>query len=298
VQTIPILDDPPITNEREAQTTSTSLQIERQWHLLKEARIGHSQPAGPSTAMMCMLYVLQAMLLSSAAAFSIGFGAPTRMRSLSMAQEFAVMVNGMPGPMALETARACLDRGFTLISTGFTGPGSPEEIIVDGAKKSQTVRLLKGPGVSDDAMDVLKALKAENPNLIVVDYTHPSAALTNIQTYIECDCDFVMGTTGLEAADIETAFEKGSNIAVVAPNMAKQIVAVQYAMLRMAEQFPSSFRGYMLKVGLYMCACVCVCVCLCVCVPVCLVCVWRMPYALCRMSYGVWRMPYAVCCIV
>ncbi|KAJ1397166.1 hypothetical protein B484DRAFT_301434, partial [Ochromonadaceae sp. CCMP2298] len=159
-----------------------------------------------------------------------------------------VMVNGMPGPMALEVARACLDRGFTLISTGFTGPNTAGEIIVDGAKKSQSVRLLKGPGLSDDAVDVLKSLKAANPNLIIVDYTHPASALTNIKTYIECDCDFVMGTTGLAQRDIDEAFKVGSNIAVVAPNMAKQIVAVQYAMLRMAEQFPASFKGYTLKV--------------------------------------------------
>jgi len=33
-----------------------------------------------------------------------------------------VMVNGMPGPMALETARVCVNRGYELVATGFTGP--------------------------------------------------------------------------------------------------------------------------------------------------------------------------------
>ena len=40
-----------------------------------------------------------------------------------MSNNIHVMINGMPGPMAYETAKVCLDRGFTLIPVGFTGPG-------------------------------------------------------------------------------------------------------------------------------------------------------------------------------
>jgi len=31
------------------------------------------------------------------------------------------MVNGLPGPMALETAKACLNRGFHVVPHAFTG---------------------------------------------------------------------------------------------------------------------------------------------------------------------------------
>mmetsp|Transcript_13664 Transcript_13664/g.22770 ORF Transcript_13664/g.22770 Transcript_13664/m.22770 type:complete len:278 (-) Transcript_13664:847-1680(-) len=176
----------------------------------------------------------------------------TAMRRLSMssAADISVMINGMPGLMALETAKACLDRGMNVLDVGFTGPRNQlEEIVVEGAKNSQIVKLVKGPGISPDAPELLKAIRSSNENLVIVDYTHPSSALGNIQCYIDCNCDFVMGTTGLDQSEIDAAFTKGGNHAVIAPNMAKQIVAVQFGLLEMAERFPGSFNNYELEVS-------------------------------------------------
>ena len=68
-----------------------------------------------------------------------------------------VMVNGMPGPMATETARVCIDRGFTLVNIGFTGPDNAQDgFNVDGANNNNVqVDLIKGPGIDNDAINKL-----------------------------------------------------------------------------------------------------------------------------------------------
>ena len=165
-----------------------------------------------------------------------------------------VMVNGMPGPMATETARACIDRGHKIVNIGFTGPNNAQDgFIIDGCSNNNNVKvdLIKGPGIdndNDDAINKLKSLKEQYPDLIVVDYTHPSAVLNNIQAYIDTNCDFVMGTTGGDINKMKNILNKGSNSAVIAPNMAKQIVALQAGIESMVQRFPGSFQGYKLLV--------------------------------------------------
>jgi len=160
------------------------------------------------------------------------------------------MVNGMPGPMALETAKACVDRGYKLIPWGFTGPNMIKDIDVTGASKTVKVQLVKGPGVGGpEVIDLLRKIKNENPNLVVIDYTHPSATLNNVKAYVSCECDFVMGTTGGDLVQMTDIQSKAKNsIAVIAPNMAKQIVAVQATLQHMASRFPNSFVDYKLSV--------------------------------------------------
>lgn len=167
---------------------------------------------------------------------------------ISMSSDFSVMINGLPGPMALETARVCLNRGYNIVSVGFTGLNQPPEIIVDGDKDNFVVKLVPGPGLAADAESILQDIKQKHPNLVIVDYTHPSAVLNNLKAYVKANCDFVMGTTGGDPALVNEAFAGGSNYAVIAPNMAKQIVAVQAALLAMVRRFPGSFSSYTLTV--------------------------------------------------
>ena len=159
------------------------------------------------------------------------------------------MVNGIPGPMATAVAEACLDRGLNILPLAFTGPGIQQnEVIIKGAERTQWVELVVGPGTNPKASETLAKLKKEHPDLIVVDYTHPSATLGNVETYVENSVDFVMGTTGGDPDKINAALEKGTNIAVIAPNMAKQIVALQATLKDMAIKYPRSFEGYTLTV--------------------------------------------------
>lgn len=191
---------------------------------------------------------LQLELVSS---FTVGSLKKVPKFTVSMSgQTLPVMINGLPGPMALEAAKACVDRGYQIISTGFTGPDTHfDNFEVQGAKNNFKVSLQKGPGISLNAVETLKQLKSQYPNLIIVDYTHPSAAINNIKAYIDSNCDFVMGTTGFDVDTVNRIFSDGSNYAVIAPNMAKQIVALQSAIQQTAERFPNAFSGYNLKVS-------------------------------------------------
>eukprot|EP01036_Dinobryon_divergens_P035284 gene35284-45690_t len=160
------------------------------------------------------------------------------------------MINGLPGAMAAETARVCLERGLTLIPYGFTGkdPPSKQFVVTTGSGFSKSIELIEGPGVNSDADNMMERIKNEYPNCIIVDYTHPSAVLSNIRCYTGNACDFVMGTTGVELSKMKFEFEKGENFAVIAPNMAKQIVALQYALDQLSNRFPNAYGGYNLKV--------------------------------------------------
>ena len=170
---------------------------------------------------------------------------------LSMASDtIPVMVNGLPGLMALETAKSCVDHGLNLLPYGFTGGDiTKKTVTVEGKLKSVEVELLKGPGVTGNkADDFLQSLKKEYPNLIIIDYTHPSAVLNNVNSYVTTNVDFVMGTTGGDPVKIQEVFNKGSNIAIISPNMAKQIVALQATLLETSRKYPNSFKNYKLTV--------------------------------------------------
>lgn len=162
-----------------------------------------------------------------------------------------VMVNGMPGLMALETAMSCLDNGLDLVPYGFTGPDiTTKTMKVQGKLKSVNVELLKGPGIpGNTANDIMTKLKIQYPNLIVIDYTHPSAILNNVECYVSHDADFVMGTTGGDPMKVQEIFNKGTNKAIIAPNMAKQIVALQASLLETSRKYPKSFKNYKLTVS-------------------------------------------------
>ena len=164
-------------------------------------------------------------------------------------EKITVMVNGMPGPMAYEVAVACLDRGFELLPIAFTGPSSEgKELEVKGRASCATVKLVGGPGVAESAEESLKLLKETYPNMVVIDYTHPSAVLNNLKAYVRANIDFIMGTTGGDDTAMMDVFDKGTNRAVIAPNMAKQIVALQAALQAAASRFPSAYKGYKLSV--------------------------------------------------
>jgi 4-hydroxy-tetrahydrodipicolinate reductase len=89
---------------------------------------------------------------------------------------------------------------------------------------------------------------------ITVDYTHPSAVNSNAEFYCKHGLNFVMGTTGGERGTIEKPGKleltvMNSDIcAVIAPNMAKQIVAFQAMMKYAADTFPAAFKGYTLEI--------------------------------------------------
>mmetsp|Transcript_5146 Transcript_5146/g.6775 ORF Transcript_5146/g.6775 Transcript_5146/m.6775 type:complete len:178 (+) Transcript_5146:1-534(+) len=57
-----------------------------------------------------------------------------------------------------------------------------------------------------------------------------------------------MGTTGGDREKLTSVTEEGGAYAIIAPNMAKQIVALQAGLNDMATNYPGAFKGYDLSI--------------------------------------------------
>lgn len=153
-----------------------------------------------------------------------------------------VMVNGLPGHMAGAVARHVLnDNRFALIPFSFTGP----EISESETRIEDTVVRLVRPEDRDAALSKVTVVSAD---FISVDYTHPAAVNPNGEFYCANGLPFVMGTTGGNRDRLEEAVLQSSTAAVIAPNMAKQIVGFQAMMEHAAQSFAGLFEGYRLEI--------------------------------------------------
>lgn len=153
-----------------------------------------------------------------------------------------VMINGMPGKMGQAVTDACLKRNWTVIPYSFAGPSCQPNSIYEYA--GIDFKLIH----PDDCEDAIQGILAEYPEFITVDYTHPSAVNLNGSFYVRHGLPFVMGTTGGDREALKAEVAKSGVPAVIAPNMAKQIVGFQAMMEMMAEQFPGLYEGYRLEV--------------------------------------------------
>lgn len=153
-----------------------------------------------------------------------------------------VMISGLPGNVARIMATAALqDERFTLVPFSFTG----EDITLGEVLVEQTnVTLLKPSEREDKISGILESY----PGCICVDYTHPTAVNDNAKFYVRHKIPFVMGTTGGDRQDLELTVKNGAMPAVIAPNMAKQIVGLQAMLEYGANTFPGLFKGFTLQV--------------------------------------------------
>ena len=153
-----------------------------------------------------------------------------------------VMVNGLPGNMAASVARNILnDERFVLINQSLTGPEIEQSVY---HVHSIPINLIK-PDIRDQI--ILKIKEAEGP-FICVDYTHPNAVNSNAGFYCKHELPFVMGTTGGDRSQLTETVRKSNISAVIAPNMAKQIVGFQAMMEYASDTFPNLFAGYQLEI--------------------------------------------------
>jgi len=146
-----------------------------------------------------------------------------------------VMVCGMPGKMAQIVAETCAKRKLNVIPYSLTG---------EGLSEFNGFTLL---GLADRDSRIVALLK-EYPDLIAVDYTHPSAVNSNAEFYVKHKIPFVMGTTGGDREALIALVKRTNHPCVIAPNMAKQIVALQAMLEWTAKNFPGVFGGYNLHV--------------------------------------------------
>jgi 4-hydroxy-tetrahydrodipicolinate reductase len=153
----------------------------------------------------------------------------------------AVMVNGIPGKMGIAVAQAVLSRGYTLVPYSLTGEQVQEE---ESLVNDVLIRLIK----PSERAGIIRQIKEEFPGMITVDFTHPTAVNSNAQFYAVQQLPFVMGTTGGDREQLMQTVQEANLPCVIAPNMAKQIVAFQAMMEYMAQNFPGVFAGWSLDV--------------------------------------------------
>ena len=153
-----------------------------------------------------------------------------------------VMVNGLPGNVSrIVAAQILKDKRFELVPYSLTGP---EILEPEYSLESVTIKLIQPDKKKSRIEEVIKSHK----RFLSVDYTHPSAVNANAEFYCGCGLPFVMGTTGGDRKKLEETVISSSIAAVIAPNMAKQIVAFQAMMAYAVDTFPGLFKGYSLEI--------------------------------------------------
>lgn len=153
-----------------------------------------------------------------------------------------IIVNGMPGNMAIRIATAgSEDPRFEVLPLSLTGPEiEAAEVEVAGT----SVKLFR----PDQRNNLINPIQALGKPVIAIDFTHPTAVNENAAFYCEQQIPFVMGTTGGDRDQLVTMVENLGNTAVIAPNMAKPIVAFQEMVEHAAVSFPAIFEDYKLTV--------------------------------------------------
>jgi 4-hydroxy-tetrahydrodipicolinate reductase len=156
--------------------------------------------------------------------------------------QLKLMVNGLPGKVATVIAsHAIADTAIDFIPSSLTGAEIEEDsVTVEGVP----VALIRPDG--RDA--AVKALQSEHGDFICIDFTLPDAVNENAEFYCKNAIPFVMGTTGGDREKLAQTIADSAASAVIAPNMAKQIVGFQAMMAYAAENFPGLFDGYSLDI--------------------------------------------------
>lgn len=153
-----------------------------------------------------------------------------------------VMVDGLPGNMATKVAEYILgDERFKLITLSLTGP----EINLSKFTVGQQTIVLIHPHEREHGIEVIREAEGE---FISVDFTHPTAANANAEFYCAHGLPFVMGTTGGDRQRLNEVVAASHVSAVIALNMAKQVVGLQAMMEYAADTFPGLFSGYSLEI--------------------------------------------------
>ena len=151
------------------------------------------------------------------------------------------MLIGLPGNMATHAAKRIIkEKTIQLLPYSITGN--------DVDDKTLRLNDFEIELVKENDNERKSTIINENKPFIAIDYTEPNAVHKNIEYYCRNDIHFVMGTTGVLINKIKQNIEESNICAVIAPNMAKQIVALQAMLEYAAAHFPNSFAGYELKI--------------------------------------------------
>ena len=162
-----------------------------------------------------------------------------------------VMINGLTGKMGHAIASAVTNRkGFELVPHAFVVI-TPESPLKFGDVAVDELFYVEKEG-KDKAVAKLKEIQAKyavnNDKFILVDFTVPNSIDANIAMYVEARIPFVCGTTGGDREKFTKDVFDAKLPVVIAPQMGKQVVALQAAIKHMGESFPNTFKGYTIRV--------------------------------------------------
>jgi 4-hydroxy-tetrahydrodipicolinate reductase len=157
-------------------------------------------------------------------------------------EKIQIMINGLPGNVTSTiTAHALKDSRVEVLPHSLTGP----EIEVEQHTVGDTNFELITPALRETR---IRELIDQYRNFISVDFTHPLAVNDNADFYCRHGLPFVMGTTGGDRERLARTVSDSSICAVIAPNMAKQIVGFQAMLEYAATTFSTLFSDYTLTV--------------------------------------------------
>jgi len=144
-------------------------------------------------------------------------------------ERIPVMVNGLPGKMAMEVAQSIAHPlKFELLPYSLTGERKKEVYIDVANSRVQLVR----PQERD-------SIPFKN-GLFAVDYTAPDARGVNAELYCKNGLHFIMGTSGADSLD--DIVHGSSSLAVIDTNMAPAVVLLNTAMRYLARMFEGSLQ--------------------------------------------------------
>lgn len=163
---------------------------------------------------------------------NISIYSPKKFRT--MKRKIKVIINGLEGKMAYEVIKAAMESDdIEVLPYSLTGP---ETKIANIIINDINFKLFK-----PSERNFL--LTNEWPD-IIVDYTAASAIEENVDFYTSSKIPFVLGTTGGDLQYISDKVQAAAINAVVAPNMAKDVVLIQAMFDFAAKNFPGALTGF------------------------------------------------------
>jgi 4-hydroxy-tetrahydrodipicolinate reductase len=158
-----------------------------------------------------------------------------------MDEKIRVLISGLPGNMATTFTRHALkEEKIDIINISITG--------VDCDLQSYNIDGCEFKLIKSSDKEGIDALFSKYKNIILVDYTEPAVVNQNIDLYCRKGVNFIIGTTGVVMDRIADKLNGSDINAIIAPNMGKQIVALQSMMKYASENFADCFKDYILEI--------------------------------------------------
>lgn len=146
-----------------------------------------------------------------------------------------ILIAGLPGKMATLIAEALTqNENYYLLPIAIASNRHVAEVVRFGEKVIQLV---------DSFIDV-----RQSDGIIAIDFTIPQSAVDNAINYARLGIPFVMGTTGGNREILEKVVKESKISAVIAPNMAVEVVALQDELNDLLQNSPRAFEGWQMTI--------------------------------------------------